>query len=107
MPPAAVPAQRTPIDEDDEADTADEALPSHALPQRLLLGDIPSARRGVVSVGPGTPLSQTTFLMRTKGHSQIPVTTGMAQLHGIVTWGSVAKMYEAGKAATLDNAIRT
>ncbi|MFF9778909.1 CBS domain-containing protein [Streptomyces sp. NPDC013978] len=105
VPLTAVPAQRRPTDADDEGDTADEALPSHALPQRLLLGDIPSARRGVVSVGPGTPLSQTTFLMRTKGLSQIPVTTGMAQVHGVVTWGSVAKMYEAGKAATLDNAM--
>ncbi|MGW0839092.1 CBS domain-containing protein [Streptomyces sp. NPDC002787] len=105
VPLAAVPAQRMPADTDDEADATDEALPSHALPQRLLLGDIPSARRGVVSVGPGTPLSQTTFLMRTKGLTQIPVTTGMAQVHGVVTWGSVAKMYEAGKEATLDNAM--
>ncbi|MEZ3178690.1 CBS domain-containing protein [Streptomyces pimonensis] len=105
VPLAAVPAQRTPADADDEADATDEALPSHALPQRLLLGDIPSARRGLMSVGPGTPLSQATFLMRTKGFSQIPVTTGMAQVHGVVTWGSVAKMYEAGKEATLDNAM--
>lgn len=105
VPLAAVPAQRTPADTDDESDATEEALPSHALPQRLLLGDIPSARRGVVSVGPGTALSQTTFLMRTKGLAQVPVTTGMAQVHGVVTWGSVAKMYEAGKAATLDNAM--
>ncbi|GGW35479.1 CBS domain-containing protein [Streptomyces griseoloalbus] len=105
VPLTSVPAQRTPADVDDEADATDEALPSNALPQRLLLGDIPSARRGLVSVGPGTPLSQTTFLMRTKGLSQVPVTTGMAQVHGVVTWGSVAKMYEAGKPATLDNAM--
>ncbi|NUV53532.1 CBS domain-containing protein [Streptomyces coelicolor] len=105
VPLAAVPAQRTPPEPEGEADEADEALPSHALPQRLLLGDIPSARHGLMSVGPGTPLSQATFLMRTKGFSQIPVTTGMAQVHGVVTWGSVAKMYEAGKKATLDNAM--
>ncbi|MFF0202712.1 CBS domain-containing protein [Streptomyces sp. NPDC005017] len=105
VPLASVPSQGTPVDPDDETDGTDEALPSHSLPQRLLLGDIPSARRGLVSVGPGTPLSQTTFLMRTKGLSQIPVTTGMAQVHGVVTWGSVAKMYEAGKPATLDNAM--
>ncbi|GGW82805.1 CBS domain-containing protein [Streptomyces lomondensis] len=105
VPLTSVSAQGTPADVDDEADAADEALPSHALPQRLLLGDIPSARRGVVSVGPCTPLSQTTFLMRTKGLSQVPVTTGMAQVHGVVTWGSVAKMYESGKPATLDNAM--
>lgn len=99
---AAVPTQRA---GDEPEGEADEALPSHALPQRLLLVDMPSARRGLVSVGPGTPLSQTTFLMRTKGLSQVPVTTGMAQVHGIVTWGSVAKMYEAGRDATLDSAM--
>ncbi|MGW2641545.1 CBS domain-containing protein [Streptomyces sp. NPDC001348] len=103
VPLAAVPAQATPATPDDEEE--EEALPSHALPQRLLLGDIPSARRGLVSVGPGTPLAQATFLMKTEGVSQIPVTTGMAQVHGVVTWGSVAKMYEAGKPPTLDNAM--
>jgi CBS domain-containing protein len=102
VPLASVPAQAAPAEAEDEDE---EALPSHALPQRLLLGDIPSARRGVVCVGPGTPLAQTTFLMRTHGISQVPVTTGMAQIHGVVTWGSVAKMYEAGKPSTLDNAM--
>ncbi|MFG2722081.1 CBS domain-containing protein [Streptomyces sp. NPDC048416] len=103
VPLASVPAQFAPVDA--EEDESEEALPSAALPQRLLLGDIPSARRGLVSVGPGTPLPQTTFLMRTKGVAQVPVTTGMAQIHGVVTWGSVAKMYEAGKQPTLDNAM--
>ncbi|MEV1051476.1 CBS domain-containing protein [Streptomyces sp. NPDC049887] len=103
VPLASVPAQAAPADP--EEDEAEEALPSAALPQRLLLGDIPSARRGLVSVGPATPLAQTTFLMRTNGVSQVPVTTGMAQIHGVVTWGSVAKMYEAGKAPTLENAM--
>ncbi|MBB1257853.1 CBS domain-containing protein [Streptomyces alkaliterrae] len=103
VPLASVPAQPSPADT--EEDEADEALPSAALPQRLLLGDIPSARRGLLSVGPATPLAQTTFLMRTKGLSQVPVTSGMAQIHGVVTWGSVAKMYEAGKTPTLDNAM--
>ncbi|MFF7329025.1 CBS domain-containing protein [Streptomyces sp. NPDC008150] len=103
IPLASVPAQPAPADA--ERDEAEEALPSAALPQRLLLGDIPSAGRGLVSVGPGTPLPQTTFLMRTKGIAQVPVTTGMAQIHGVVTWGSVAKMYEAGKQPTLDNAM--
>lgn len=105
VPLASVPAQVTPAGTGDDADATDEALPSHALPQRLLLGDLPAARRGLVSVGPGTPLSQTTFLMRTHDVSQVPVTTGMAQVHGVVTWGSVAKMYEAGKPTTLDNAM--
>lgn len=105
VPLASVPAQVASSGTGDEGDATEEALPSHALPQRLLLGDLPAARRGLVSVGPGTPLSQTTFLMRAKDVSQVPVTTGMAQVHGVVTWGSVAKMYEAGKPATLDNAM--
>ncbi|WP_330349965.1 CBS domain-containing protein [Streptomyces sp. NBC_00582] len=103
VPLASVPPQAVPADADE--DETEEALPSAALPQRLLLGDMPSARSGLVSVGPGTPLAQTTFLMRTKGVTQVPVTTGMAQIHGVVTWGSVAKMYEAGKQPTLDNAM--
>jgi CBS domain-containing protein len=103
VPLASIPAQAVSVDT--EEDESEEALPSAALPQRLLLGDIPSARRGLVSVGPGTPLPQATFLMRTKGVAQVPVTTGMAQIHGVVTWGSVAKMYEAGKQPTLDNAM--
>ncbi|PJE95770.1 hypothetical protein CUT44_21130 [Streptomyces carminius] len=110
VPLTAVPARATPAgtggeDEDGNGDGDEEALPSHALPQRLLLGDIPSARRGVVSVNPGTPLAQATFLMRTEAVSQVPVTTGMAQIHGVVTWGSVARMYEAGKPPMLDNAM--
>ncbi len=102
VPLASVPAQP---EQPETADEEEESLPSHALPQRLLLGDIPSARRGVACVGPGTPLAQATFMMRTQGLSQVPVTTGMAQIHGVVTWGSVAKMYEAGKPPTLDNAM--
>ena len=43
--------------------------------------------------------------MRTESFSQVPVTTGMAQIHGVITWGSVARMYEAGKHATLENAM--
>ncbi|WP_112468601.1 CBS domain-containing protein [Streptomyces triticisoli] len=105
VPLTSIPAQRATTDAAEGTDETEEALPSHALPQRLLLGDIPAARRGLVSVGPSTPLSHTTFLMRTKGLSQVPVTTGMAQVHGVVTWGSVAKMYEAGKQPTLDNAM--
>src|SRR4051812_38369294 len=48
VPLASVPAQAAPVDA--EEDESEEALPSAALPQRLLLGDIPSARRGLMSV---------------------------------------------------------
>lgn len=105
VPLATVPPQAAPAGTQDEADEAEETLPSQALPQRLLLGEIPSARRGVACVNPATPLAQTTFLMRTANVAQVPVTTGMAQIHGVVTWGSVARMYEVGKPPTLDNAM--
>ncbi|MGW8991762.1 CBS domain-containing protein [Streptomyces zhihengii] len=103
VPLTSVPAQAGPVDA--EEDETEDALPSAALPQRLLLGDIPSARRGLLSVGPATPLAQATFLMHTNGLSQVPVTTGMATLHGVITWASVARMYEAGKQPTLENAM--
>ncbi|MDH6114362.1 hypothetical protein P3T36_000763 [Kitasatospora sp. MAP12-15] len=89
-----------------ENDGEPESLPSHALPQRLHIGELAAARNGVVGVGLGASLAQATYLMRTKGHPQIPVTTGMAVLHGVVTWRSVAKMYETGKAPTLENAMQ-
>lgn len=84
-----------------------EALPSDALPQRLHIGELRSARAGVVGVGLGATVAQVTYLMRTTGHAQIPVITGMAGLHGVVTWRSVARMYETGKEPTLDNAMQT
>ncbi|MFI8081460.1 CBS domain-containing protein [Kitasatospora sp. NPDC086009] len=91
---------------DPEAGEEQETLPSQALPQRLHLGDLECARNGVAGVGLNASLTQATYLMRTHGYSQIPVTTGMATLHGVVTWHSVAKMYETGKAATLEQAMQ-
>lgn len=101
VPLVSVPAQARPVETAGEE--TDEALPS--LPQRLLLSDLPSAKRGVRGVTLGNSLAHATFLMRTESFSQVPVTTGMAQIHGVVTWGSVARMYEAGKDATLENAM--
>ncbi|WP_327066320.1 CBS domain-containing protein [Kitasatospora sp. NBC_01302] len=89
-----------------EDESEQEALPSHALPQRLHIGDLAPARNGVVGVGLGSTLTQATYLMRTTGHPQLPVTTGMATVHGVITWRSVAKMYETGKAPTLENAMQ-
>ncbi|MFG2905822.1 CBS domain-containing protein [Kitasatospora sp. NPDC048286] len=91
---------------DPEADDAHEPLPSQALPQRLHIGDLACARNGVASVGLSASPAQATYLMRTHGYSQVPVTTGMATLHGVVTWHSVAKMYETGKTPTLENAMQ-
>ncbi|MEU0274896.1 CBS domain-containing protein [Streptomyces sp. NPDC006307] len=91
-------------DEDDAGDS--EPLPSAALPQRLRIGDLPSARGGVRCVSASAELSQATYLMRHRGYAQIPVTTGMTTLHGVITWRSLALMYERDKEPTLENAMQ-
>ncbi|MEU9126120.1 CBS domain-containing protein [Streptomyces sp. NPDC048506] len=91
---------------DDEAAAQAEPLPSAALPQRLLIGDLPAACGGVASVTRNADLSQATYLMRHHGYAQIPVTSNMTTLHGVVTWRSLALMYENGKPSTLENAMQ-
>ncbi|WP_411089793.1 CBS domain-containing protein [Streptomyces sp. 061-3] len=87
-------------------DEIPEPLPPGMLPQRLLIGDLPSASGGVVCVPFGAQLFEATYLMRHKGIAQIPVTSNRTRLHGIVTWRSLALMYENGKEATLENAMQ-
>ncbi|WP_405408592.1 CBS domain-containing protein [Streptomyces decoyicus] len=90
---------------EEAADDAGE-MPAGGLPARpLRIGDIPSAVGGLFSVTPETALTQVTYLMRTKKYSQIPVIEGGATLHGVVTWSSVAKMYETTSAAVLAEAM--
>ncbi|MEV7321454.1 CBS domain-containing protein [Streptomyces sp. NPDC093970] len=91
--------------EDDPAIPADP-LPPGALPQRLLLGDLPSAVGGLKCVSRGAGLSQATYLMRHEGYNQIPVVSNMTELHGVVTWKSIALMYENGWDTTLENAMQ-
>ncbi|MFI5668619.1 CBS domain-containing protein [Streptomyces sp. NPDC051704] len=93
--------------EPDEADEVErDPLPSASLPQRLRIGDLPSARGGVRCVSATTELSQATYLMRHRGYAQVPVTTGMTTLHGVITWRSLALMYERGKESSLENAMQ-
>ncbi|WP_348652595.1 CBS domain-containing protein [Streptomyces sp. WMMC500] len=101
--PVAAPAAVAP--EEDPAVPADP-LPPGALPQRLLLGDLPSAVVGLQCVSPGAELSQASYLMRYEGYNQIPVVSNMTELHGVVTWKSIALMYENGWDATLENAMQ-
>lgn len=91
--------------EEDPAEPADP-LPPGALPQRLLLGELPSAVVGLQCVPPGAELSQATYLMRYEGYNQIPVVSNMTELHGVVTWKSIALMYENGWDTTLENAMQ-
>ncbi|MFJ2951440.1 CBS domain-containing protein [Streptomyces sp. NPDC087226] len=100
-----VAATTTVTPEEDPAVPADP-LPPGALPQRLLLGDLPSAVVGLQCVPPGAELSQATYLMRYEGYNQIPVVSNMTELHGVVTWKSIALMYENGWDETLENAMQ-
>nr|WTB33690.1 CBS domain-containing protein [Streptomyces sp. NBC_00830] len=99
--------QQTPVQEPAEEAADDvEDLPSGGLPARpLRIGDIPSAVGGLFSVTPDTTLTQVTYLMRTKKYSQIPVIEGGSTLHGVVTWSSVAKVYETTSDAVLTEAM--
>ncbi|MEV6315571.1 CBS domain-containing protein [Streptomyces sp. NPDC051776] len=101
----ALAAAPSPSGEPEEG-AAEDSLPSGALPRRMRIGDLPSASGGVQCVSANTPLSQATYLMRHRGYGQLPVTTGMTTLHGVITWRSLALMYEKGKEVALENAMQ-
>ena len=86
----------------------DDELPPAALPHRALrVGDLPSARAGLVSVSSGTDLATVTLLMRTKNYSQIPIIDGTSALCGVLTWSSIALRLETGQQPTLASAMVT
>lgn len=86
----------------------DDELPPAALPQQALrVGDLPSARGGLVSVSPSADLGTATMLMRSKNYSQIPVIDGTSALHGVLTWSSIAIERETGQQRTLTTAMVT
>ncbi|MFE5330798.1 CBS domain-containing protein [Embleya sp. NPDC056575] len=92
-------------DRDDVEEQYEEPLPG-MLPQRSFkIGDIPSARNGVTSVGSGASLAQATHQMKTKNYCQLPVIDGISMIRGVVTWRSVAALYEQGSAPSLANAM--
>ncbi|MER8036877.1 CBS domain-containing protein [Streptomyces hydrogenans] len=91
--------------EEQDGDDAEEPSPGGLPARPLRIGDIPSATAGLFSVEPDTPLTQVTYLMRTKKYSQIPVIEGGTTLRGVVTWSSVAKVYETTASAVLAEAM--
>ncbi|MFE5796025.1 CBS domain-containing protein [Streptomyces sp. NPDC056503] len=91
--------------EDQDGDDPEEMSPGGLPARPLRIGDIPSATAGLFSVEPDTPLTQVTYLMRTKKYSQIPVIEGGTTLRGVVTWSSVAKVYETTGSAVLAEAM--
>ncbi|MBO8203067.1 CBS domain-containing protein [Streptomyces smyrnaeus] len=92
--------------EPQEGDGEEDGLTPGALPQQSFrIGDLPAAHGGVDCVPSNATVTQATYLMRTKNYSQVPVVDGITTLHGVVTWSSVAKMYETNAATVLANAI--
>ncbi|EXU68046.1 hypothetical protein Z951_11405 [Streptomyces sp. PRh5] len=92
-------------DRQEEGEAA-EGLTPGALPhQSFRIGDLPAAHSGVDCVPSNATVTQATYLMRTKNYSQVPVVDGRTTLHGVITWSSVAKMYETNAATGLANAM--
>ena len=87
-------------------DEAEEEVQPGTLPQQSFkIGDVPSARTGVISVTSSDLLSAATHAMRQKRYSQLPVIDGLADLKGVITWDSIAARYEKGETPTLANSM--
>ncbi|MCQ4043241.1 CBS domain-containing protein [Streptantibioticus rubrisoli] len=86
---------------DEDGELLQGTLPQHS----FKIGDLPSARAGVVSVSPSSQLSDATHIMQAKNYSQIPVIDGTSGLRGVITWKSVAAKYATGTVPTLTNAM--
>lgn len=92
-------------DEQEDDEETDGLTPGALPPHSFRIGDLPAASGGVDCVPSNAQVTQATYLMRTKNYSQVPVIDGRTTLHGVVTWSSVAKMYETNGAITLANAL--
>ncbi|MEV4617388.1 CBS domain-containing protein [Asanoa sp. NPDC049573] len=87
-------------------DAGDDEVPTGTLPQQSFkIGDIPSAREGIVAVKSTALLSNATHTMRQKNYSQLPVIDGLADLKGVITWSSITARYEKGETPTLANSM--
>ncbi|MBF6541486.1 CBS domain-containing protein [Nocardia brasiliensis] len=92
----------------DAQEDADQELAPGTLPQHSFkVGDLASATRGITSITSTNQLSLATHLMRSKNYSQIPVIDGTSDLKGVVTWRSIARLYELNLVVGLSNAMDT
>lgn len=100
----SVTAESTPQADEVEEDAEDLGDPAGSLPERpLSIGDVLKGS-GVDSLPPNSPLNTVTHVMRHNNYSQLPIIEGKSTLRGVVTWRSVARMYEQGSPTTLANA---
>ncbi|MFC9895368.1 CBS domain-containing protein [Nocardia sp. NPDC127579] len=73
-----------------------EEQPSTLPMDRMRLSAFESARSGLVSAKPGDSLQSVVLTMMKYKYSQIPVIDELYRLHGIVSWGSIGRMYATG-----------
>ena len=72
---------------------------------RYAVGSLPSARREVERVTPGTPLPEAVTTMAVKAYSQLAVTDAENRLIGAVTWESIATAWASGTPRTVRDAM--
>lgn len=70
----------------------------------LLVGDVPSATRGVESVRPEQTLAEAQTLMSASEYSQLAVMTDAGKLMGAVSWRSIAQARLAHEKVMLSDA---
>ncbi len=71
----------------------------------ITVGNLPSALRGVVSVTPSATFDEAITLMLLNDYSQLAVLAGKHQLHGAVSWKSIAKVQHANPNAVFADAV--
>lgn len=93
---------------DTESTGTEDEEPAVVLPQHpLRVGDILDPNSGVVSLPPTAGLQTATHLMRSRNFSQLPVIEGQSYVRGVVTWKSIARMYEQNLPVSLASAMET
>ncbi|XVQ86495.1 CBS domain-containing protein [Microbispora siamensis] len=85
----------------DETDESELSFPHAA----LLVRDIPSANREVVSVPPDATLAQARAMMMSHGYSQLPVITDGGVLIGTVSWERIGHIQVSMPNAELADVI--
>ncbi|MBE3016078.1 CBS domain-containing protein [Microbispora sp. NEAU-D428] len=96
-----VSSKETVAEQDETADESELSFPHAA----LLVSDIPSASREVVSIPPDATLAQARAVMMSHGYSQLPVITEAGVLVGTVSWERIGHIQVSIPNAELSDVI--
>lgn len=67
------------------------------------IGNMPDARKELVTVNSGEPIQKAVFLMMKNGFSQIPIMNGERDVKGVVTWEQIGRRCITGNKCKLVN----